>query len=242
MSIPRSGAQGPAPAAIPPRHWSSAATTPGRSGSTATSAPTWSAISSPWRRLATSSTSGGLRAASHRLGGLINQAEIGRDTRVPRATAQRYLDLLEASFQLIRLAPFSVNRTRRLIKGPKLYWSDPALAWWLGGTGPASGAHLENLVLGDLLVWRDGQVPAPEVLFWRTTTDREVDFVIESGDCYCRSRSRPPRTRGIPTPSAFETFRDEYPERFVGGLLLHGGSETQWLSDRILGVPWWRVL
>ena len=183
-----------------------------------------------------------MRAASHRLGGLINQAEIGRDTRVPRATAQRYLDLLEASFQLVRLAPFSVNRTRRLIKSPKLYWSDPALAWWLGGAGPASGAHLENLVLGDLLVWRDGQIPAPEVLFWRTTTDREVDFVIESGDRLLPIEVKAASNPGHTDTLGLRTFRDEYPERFAGGLLLHGGSETQWLSDRILGVPWWRVL
>ena len=182
-----------------------------------------------------------MRAASRRLGGLINQAEIGRDTRIPRATAQRYLDLLETSFQLIRLAPFSVNRTRRLIKSPKLYWSDPALAWWLGG-GPASGAHLENLVLTDLLVWRDGQVPAPEVLFWRTTTDREVDFVIESGDRLLPIEVKAASHPGHSDTRGLRLFRDEYPERFAGGLLLHGGREAQWLSDRILGVPWWRVL
>jgi len=41
-----------------------------------------------------------------------------------------------------------------VIKGPKLYWSDEALARHLAG-GEAVGAHLENLVLSDLLV----QVP-----------------------------------------------------------------------------------
>ena len=43
-------------------------------------------------------------------------------------------------------------------------------------------------------------------------------------------------TRGL------RTFRDEYPDRFAGGLLLHGGPQTQWLSDRILAVPWWRMV
>ena len=122
-----------------------------------------------------------MRAASLRLGAMVNQTELGRDTRVPRATVQRYLDLLETSFQIARLAPYSVNRTKRLIKTPKLYWSDPGLALWLSGSGAVSGAHLETLVLVDLLVWRDSRVPAPEVLYWRTTTDLEVDFVIETG-------------------------------------------------------------
>ena len=57
-----------------------------------------------------------MRAAGHRLGGLVNQAEIARDTRIPRATVQRHLNLLETSFQTIRLPSYSVNRTKRLIK------------------------------------------------------------------------------------------------------------------------------
>ena len=106
-----------------------------------------------------------MRAVSHRLGGLVNQAQIARDTAIPRATVQRHLNLLETSFQVLRLPAYAVNRTKRLVKSPKIYWSDPALAIWLGGTTNVSGTHLENLVLADLLVWRDGQAPAPEVLF-----------------------------------------------------------------------------
>ena len=66
-----------------------------------------------------------MRAASHRLGGLMNQAEIGRDLHMPRATVQRHLNLLEASFQLVRLPTYAVNRTKRLVKGPKLYCAIP---------------------------------------------------------------------------------------------------------------------
>lgn len=183
-----------------------------------------------------------VRAASLRLGGLLNQAEIGRDTRIPRATVQRYIDLLETSFQIVRLAPFAVNRTKRLIKSPKLYWSDPALALWLNGGGQPSGEYLENVVLLDLLVWRDGQVPAPEILFWRTSTDREVDFVIESGDRLLPIEVKSAAVPTLADARGLRTFADEYPERFAGGLLLHGGRQTQWLADRILAIPWWRVL
>ena len=85
-----------------------------------------------------------MRAACLRLGTTVNQTELGRDTRIPRATVQRYLDLLETSYQLVRLEPYSVNRTKRLVKTPKLYWSDPALARWLSGAPSPSGAHLED--------------------------------------------------------------------------------------------------
>ncbi|MYE87234.1 MAG: ATP-binding protein, partial [Gammaproteobacteria bacterium] len=182
-----------------------------------------------------------MRAASHRLGGMVNQVEIARDTRIPRATVQRHLNLLETSFQICRLPAYSVNRTKRLIKGPKLYWSDPALAHWLSGAQELTGAHLENLVFVDLLVWREGQVPAPEVLFWRTTTDREVDFVIESGDRLLAVEVKAAAPRYADT-IGLRLFRDEYPDQFVGGLLLHGGGEVLQMSDGIIAAPWWRVL
>ena len=179
-----------------------------------------------------------MRAACHRLGGLVNQAEIGRDTGIPRATVQRYLNLLETSFQT--LPAYSVNRTK-LVKSPKLYWSDPALALWLGGVEQPTGAHLENLVLADLLAWRDGQVPSPGVFYWRTTTDREVDFVIESGERLLAVEVKAAAARYGDT-SGLRLFREEYRERFVGGLLLHTGDEIQWMGEEILAVPWWRVL
>ena len=183
-----------------------------------------------------------MRATCLRLGNVVNQAELGRDTRIPRATVQRYLNLLETSYQLVRLEPYATNRTKRLVKSPKLYWSDAALALWLSGSGAASGAHLEILVLNDLMVWRDGQTPAPEVLFWRTTTELEVDFVVESDGRLLPIEVKAAANPGYADTRGIRAFRQEYSERCPGGLLLHGGEQTQWMSDRILAVPWWRVL
>lgn len=182
-----------------------------------------------------------MRAAAHRLGGLVNQAEISRDTQIPRATVQRYLNLLETSFQVVRVPSYALNRTKRLVKSPKLYWSDPALARWLSGVEP-TGEHLENLVLADLLAWRDGQVPTPEVLHWRTSTNREVDFVIEAGDRLLAVEVKAKTAPRLADISGLRLFREEYPERCIGGLLLHGGDETQWMAEGILAAPWWRVL
>ena len=73
-----------------------------------------------------------------------------------------------------------MNRSKRLIKAPKLYWRNMGLALRLTGESELRGAHLENLVLMDLLAWRDTQARKPEVLYWRTATGEEVDFVIET--------------------------------------------------------------
>ncbi len=47
------------------------------------------------------------------------------------------------------------RRAKRLIKSPKLYWGDTGLALHLAQEDEPRGVHLENLVLHDLLVWRD---------------------------------------------------------------------------------------
>lgn len=60
-----------------------------------------------------------MRATCLRLGQLLNQTELGRDAALPQPTVHRWLNLLEASYQLVRLPAFADNRTKRLIKTPK---------------------------------------------------------------------------------------------------------------------------
>jgi hypothetical protein len=182
-----------------------------------------------------------MRAAALRLGSVVNQADLARDIGLSRPTAHRWLNLLETSFQVVRLNAYAVNRTKRLVKSAKLYWSDVGLARHLSG-GEASGAHLENLVLADLIAWRELVTPRPDVHYWRTVNQEEVDFVIEAGRTLL-----PVEVKASARPSHRDarhllTFRDEYGKAVVGGLVLHAGDETFWLAEGVLAAPWWRVV
>lgn len=182
-----------------------------------------------------------MRAACLRIGSLLNQTELGRDVGIAQSQVHRFVNLMEASYQAIRLPAFAVNRTRRLIKAPKLYWSDTALALFLAGETEPRGPHLENLVLMDLLAWRDVQPRRPEVLYWRTATGIEVDFVIETPQRLLPIEVKA-ATRVVPSDAkGLEAFLDEYPDVADGALLLHGGAETFPLTRRVLATPWWRV-
>ena len=183
-----------------------------------------------------------MRAACLRLGQLVNQTELGRDVALPQPTVHRYLNLLETSYLLVRLPAYSVNRTRRLIKSPKLYWSDTGVALYLGADAEPGGAHLENLVLDDLVAWRDARVERAELFYWRTAIGEEVDFVIEAG-----GRLLPIEVKGTGRPrladvAHLRTFRAEYGANARAGLLLHTGSTLEWLAPDVLAAPWWRVV
>jgi predicted AAA+ superfamily ATPase len=183
-----------------------------------------------------------MRAACHRLGQLVNQTELGRDVALPQATVHRYLNLLETSHLLVRLPSYAVNRTKRLIKSPKLYWADTGLALHLAGGGEPSGAHLENLVLADLLAWRGSRVGHADVLYWRATTGEEVDLVIESGGRLLPVEVKATRNPRLAHTAHLRTFRREYGDTARAGLLLHTGDLLGWLTEGVLAAPWWRVV
>ena len=183
-----------------------------------------------------------MRAACLRLGQLVNQTELARDVALPQPTVHRYLNLLETSYLLVRLPAYSVNRTKRLIKSPKLYWGDTGVALHLAADPEPAGAHLENLVLHDLLAWRDARLAPAEIFYWRTTIGEEVDLVIET-----EGRVMPIEIKATGRPrlgdaAHLRTFRAEYGKSARAALLLHTGNTTEWLAPGVLAAPWWRVL
>jgi predicted AAA+ superfamily ATPase len=183
-----------------------------------------------------------MRAVCLRIGQLVNQTELGRDVALPQPTVHRYLNLLETSYAMIRLPAYSVNRTKRLIKTPKFYWGDIGLAIYLSDGVEPSGAHLENIVLHDIVVWRDARLDRAEVFYWRTANGEEVDFVIEVGDRLLPIEVKATNRPGLSDAKNLRIFRSEYGKKSSAGLLLHTGNSVEWLAPDVLAAPWWKVL
>ena len=183
-----------------------------------------------------------MKAACLRLGQVVNQTELGRDAALPQATVHRYLNLLETSYMLVRLPAYAVNRTKRLVKSPKYYWGDTGLALHLAGLDEPTGAFLENIVLHDLLAWRDARLARAELSYWRTTAGEEVDLVIEAGGnllpIELKSTARP----SLGDVAHMRTFHAQYAGAARAGLLLHSGKSIEWIARNILAAPWWRVV
>lgn len=183
-----------------------------------------------------------MQAACLRLGQVVNQTELGRDVALPQPTVHRYLNLLETSHVLTRLPAYSVNRTKRLIKSPKIFWNDTGLAMHLASSREPTGAHLENIIHHDLAAWRDVRIDHTGILYWRTTTGEEVDFVVET-----EGRLIPIEVKSTDKPrlrdaTHLRSFQAEYREKARAGLLLHTGTSVEWLTANVLAVPWWVVV
>lgn len=186
-----------------------------------------------------------MRVAALRSGALLNESALARDAGLPQPTAHRYLNLLETSYLLHRLPAYAVNRTRRVIKAPRLFFCDAGLAAHLAGIetedalhrAGLAGAFLETLVLGDLLTWREAVSPMPGILYWRTASGAEVDFVIEHRGkvvpIEVKTGSRP-RQEDI---RHLRLFLTEYGRAAPHGILLHTGPRCEQLAERIWAVP-----
>ncbi len=176
------------------------------------------------------------------LGQLEHQARWATELGLSRPTVGRWLDLLEVSYQLVRIPAWTLNRRKQLVKARKIYWADAGLACALAGERRPTGAHLENLVLTDLRVWQGAERRRPEIYHWRTRDGHEVDLVIEGADgSLLPIEVKAAHSVGVREARGLGQFLSEYPEA-KAGLLLYAGTEVVWLTDSILAAPWWRVM
>lgn len=183
--------------------------------------------------------------AAHRIGQLLNQTGIGRDAGISQPTAHRYLNLLETSFQVERLPAFFSLRSKRLIKAPKLYWTDTGVAAHLASVDTVRalesdrlrGALLENLVLAGMRSWRETCLPAPEITYWRTAGGAEIDFVIQR-----RSRLLPVEVKAgrKVRPDDWRhlaSFIADHSGEARFGVMLHGDDQPKVVARDIAALP-----
>jgi predicted AAA+ superfamily ATPase len=94
----------------------------------------------------------------------------------------------------------------------------------------------------DLLTWRELDAARPAILFWRTANGEEVDFVNERSGKLLGIEAKATTNPGYNDSEGLRAFLQEYGGDVVGGILLHGGEETFWISERVLAAPWWKVI
>ena len=110
-----------------------------------------------------------------------------------------------------------------------------------GGTPSCSSEELENLVLHDMLAWRDARPEQAELFYWRTTQGDEVDFVIEAEGRLLPIEVKASARVRLSDAEHLRSFRTEYGRKARAGLLLHTGRALKWLAPDVLAAPWWKV-
>jgi len=186
-----------------------------------------------------------LRVLAARSAQLLNLTDISRDLGVAVNTVRAWLSVLEATCQVVVLRPYHANVGKRLVKTPKVYFTDVGTLCHLVGlrdpahvaAGPMSGAILETAVLSELVKTLTHRGQAPRVHFWRTTAGTEVDFVIDTG-----TRLVPTEVKARATPhramaSAIRAFQRDLGESAAPGYVVHPGDSESVLATRTPTLP-----
>ena len=182
--------------------------------------------------------------AALRTGQVLVISTLARDAKLNAVTAGRYIDLLEASFLIRRLPPFLKNRSSRLVKSPKLHFTDSGLAAHLAGITTLEpgrddllrGALFETYVAQNLAALLEAHLPEAQMCYWHEQGRHEVDFVIEAGRRVFALEVKAATRWSESDLSGLRAFLERTPA-CVAAVLAYNGKEAVKLDGRLFAIP-----
>lgn len=130
-----------------------------------------------------------MKLLAGRVGQVINYQSLSSDVGVDGMTIKAWLSILEASYIVFRLPPYFENFGKRVIKTPKIYFTDTGLLCYLLGIerleqvsrDPLIGHLFENLVVLESLKARYNRGLTPNLYFYRDNQGHEIDLLHQRG-------------------------------------------------------------
>lgn len=127
-----------------------------------------------------------------RIGSIYKDSELSNELGVSANTVKAWLSLLQASFVVFDLKPFFTNTKKRLIKSPKIYFTDSGIASWLLDIHSPSlmnidkmrGHLFENMIICNVQKQFLNKGQQPVIYFYRDSNGNEVDLLIKNKDKY----------------------------------------------------------
>ena len=186
-----------------------------------------------------------LRTLAARSGQLLNLTSIARDLGVAVNSIKAWVSVLEASYQVTILRPYHANVGKRLVKTPKIYFTDVGTLCHLTGlkdpehalAGPIGGAILETAVLSELVKTYSHRGDRPSVYFWRTTAGAEVDFIVDTGDRLIPIEVKLSSTPRRAMTSSITKFQQDLPRVTSEGYVVHPGNVNTPLGEGVGFLP-----
>jgi predicted AAA+ superfamily ATPase len=130
-----------------------------------------------------------IRLVAGRIGCECNASSLSNETGVTSKTITHWFSILAASYVTYMLPPYYENIGKRLLKTPKVYFHDTALACYLLGIEneaqlnihPLRGALFENMVINEALKERFNAGKDPNLFFFKDRSSKEVDLIHKQG-------------------------------------------------------------
>lgn len=176
---------------------------------------------------------------------LLNLSDLSNDIGISVNTVKAWISVLEATHQIFILRPYHTNIGKRLVKTPKIYFSDTGILCHLSGikdtdslaAGPMSGPVLETAALGEIIKILTHRGEEARLYFWRTAAGSEVDIVLE------KERKLIPievKSSATPKPAMakhIRSFQEDLGDIAMPGYVIHPGEVSLPLGGAVTALP-----
>lgn len=189
-----------------------------------------------------------LRVLATRAGNLLNDSEISRDVGLNSVTGKSYRNILKMMFLTFDVPPWYRNIGKRLVKSPKGYLIDTLLLCHMldmnmediAKNKPDIFGHvLENYVATELTKLISFSDTKLQLLHFRTSDNKEVDFVLERPDgAVFAIEVKKSESVNVNDFKGIKELAALTPKEFIGGIVLYAGKEAVPFGKDLWAVPY----
>lgn len=175
---------------------------------------------------------------AHYHGQIWNSSEFARSFAISDKTVRRYLDVLQATFMVRTLSPWSENVGKRIVKAPKTYVHDSGILHALLDLEsmediehhPKLGASFEGFALVEVV--RRLRATPKQCYFWATHQGAELDLLVVKG-----RRRLGFEFKFTSAPEVTKSMRIALEDLGLERLdVVHTGKETYPLTEKVRAV------
>jgi uncharacterized protein len=180
-----------------------------------------------------------MKLCAGRVGQLIDYVSLSNEVGVSANTIKNWISILEASYIVFRLKPYFENFGKRIIKSPKLYFTDVGLAAYLLDIqnpshvtrDPLRGFLVENLSIMELYKYRHNRGLDPNIYFYRDSQKNEIDVIIKQGHLLTPIEIKSAQTFDKSFLKGINYFRKIVGDRINQSYLIYAGDIKQTIAD-----------
>lgn len=165
-----------------------------------------------------------MTALASRTGELLNMSSLAKDVGVDSKTIKKWISVLQASNVIYLLQPYSLNVTKRIIKTPKVYFTDTGLICYLCKwltpetlmNGAMAGNIYETYIVSEILKSYYNAGKEPNLYFFRNTDGKEIDLLIHQNQTLYPIEIKKTSSPNIKDVKNFKILSDYFPTLTIG--------------------------
>jgi hypothetical protein len=159
-----------------------------------------------------------------RTGDILNMDSIAKDVGISAPTVKKWISILQKSNVIYLLQPFSLNVSKRIVKAPKVYFTDTGLVaylckWLTPDTlmnGAMSGNIFETFVISEIIKSYYNAGREPNIYYYRDTNGSEVDLLIYRDGTLYPVEIKKTSSPNVKDIKHFKTLATVYPNTKIG--------------------------